>query len=116
MRFPGVNVNGYPPMITVLQPTVMLPPCAVLSPTRAAGFPPIITVAEPLIILSGGPAQVHMLPTVAAGIPPMSTLGVPGGIIGPPVCGVGVGGGFVMGQVWLSPALAAAGITVHLID
>jgi hypothetical protein len=73
----------------------MLPPCAVESPTLAAGLPPIITVADPIIILSGGPAQVHIFPTVAAGIPPIKTVGAPGGKIGPPVCGVGVGGGFV---------------------
>ena len=39
--------GGHPPIITVGQPITMLPPCAVVSPIRAAGLPPIITVAEP---------------------------------------------------------------------
>jgi hypothetical protein len=41
---------------------------------------------------------VHMFPTVAAGKPPIKTVGTPGGKIGPPVCGVAVGGGFVIGH------------------
>lgn len=90
--------KNQPPIKTVRQPATMLPPCAVESPTRAAWLPLIITVADPIIMLSGGPAQVHIFPTVAAGIPPIKTVGIPGGKIGPPVCGVGVGGGFVIGH------------------
>ncbi len=60
------------------------PPCAVMSPMRAAGMPPIITVKEPSAMTSGGPTQTHMPPTVAAGIAPMSTVGTPGGNTGPP--------------------------------
>ncbi len=71
------------------------------------------TVADPFCMLSGGPAQVHILPTVAAGCPPIITLGTPGGNMGPPVCGLPLG--LVNGQVWLSVILAAAAI-VLLID
>ena len=38
----------------------MEPPCAVMSPMRAAGSPPIITVTDPFAMTSGGPAHVHM--------------------------------------------------------
>ena len=55
-------------MITVGQPMMMLPPCAVVSPILAAGLPPIITVVEPLMIVSGGPTQVAMSPITAAGV------------------------------------------------
>ena len=79
----------------------MVPPCAVESPCRAAGFPAIITEEDPLVILSGGPTHKHILPTVAAGSPPINTVGMPGGMMGPPVCGVpgGGGGGLINGQV-----------------
>ena len=39
---------------------MIVPPCAVLSPTRAAGFLPIMTFVEPMTMVSGGPTQVHM--------------------------------------------------------
>lgn len=79
-------------------PPVMLPPCAVVSPMRAAGWPPNITEALPFAMLSGGPAQVHIVPTTAAGLPPIITVGTPAGIIGPPVCGLPLPG-FTIGQV-----------------
>jgi len=98
----------YPPIKTVGQPAIMVPPCAVTSFIRAAGLPPIITVAEPITMLSGGPAQVHILPTVAAGCPPIKTVGTPGGKIGPPTCGLPFG--FTSGHTWLSVIRAAGGI------
>jgi hypothetical protein len=74
----------YPPIKTVASPRIIVPPCAVESPIRAAGIPFIRTVAEPAIILSGGPEQVAISPTRAAGKPPISTSVLPGGRIGPP--------------------------------
>ena len=62
----------------------MTPPCAVLSPKRAAGLLPIMTVAEPLAMVSGGPTQTHMSPITAAGIMPRRTVGTPGPVMGPP--------------------------------
>jgi hypothetical protein len=56
---------------------------------------------------SGGPVQVAMSPTRAAGIPPMRTVGAPGGMIGPPTCGLGPSD---IGQVCMSPTRAAGGI------
>ena len=88
----------------------MEPPCAVVSPMRAAGRPEIMTVAEPLTMESGGPTQVHMSPNTAAGIPAMSTLGTPGPTIGPPTCGIGGSPGVTMGQTCISVNLAAGGI------
>src|SRR5690349_3945279 len=96
-------------MMTVEQPAVMLPPCAVLSPIRAAPLPPINTVSDPFTMLSGGPEHVHDVPTAAAGLPPMSTVGTPGGMIGPPVCGLPPG--LASGHVWLSPTRAAIGMS-----
>lgn len=89
------------------QPTTILPPCAVLSPMRAAGLPPINTVAEPIAITSGGPVHTHISPTQAAGCPPMSTVGVPGGSTGPPTCGTGGVPGVTIGHTCISPILAA---------
>ena len=60
------------------------PPCAVVSPIRAAGLPAINTVADPLTIVSGGPTQTQLSVTTAAGIPPISTVGAPGPTMGPP--------------------------------
>jgi hypothetical protein len=94
-------------IITVAQPAVITPPCAVLSPNLAAGIPLIITVDEPAAIVSGGPVQVSISPTFAAGIPPIITVTVPGGITGPPTCGTVP---FTNGQVCISPTLAAKGI------
>ena len=77
--------NSVPyPIKTVGKPRVMLPPCAVESPIRAAGFPPISTVADPLAITSGGPTQTHISPTTEAGWLPIRTLGTPGPETGPP--------------------------------
>src|ERR1051325_723876 len=92
-------------MMTVAHPAVMLPPCAVESPCRAAPLPPSNTVREPLTTLSGGPLHVHCVPRIAAGFPPLRTVGAPGGMIGPPVCGLPPG--LASGQVWLSPTRAA---------
>ena len=105
----------YPPIITVGHPAAIVPPCAVLSPIRAAGLPPIITVDEPFIIVSGGHTQTHMSPTTAAGIFPIKTFGTLGPTIGPPTCGIGEGNaGVCMGQVCISVILAAGGIIFKL--
>ena len=71
-------------MLTFGKPRTIEPPCAVMSPMRAAGLPPIMTFGEPMTIVSGGPTQVHMSPMRAAGMPPIRTVGWPGGRIGPP--------------------------------
>jgi hypothetical protein len=76
--------NFYPPIITVGQPTVIVPPWAVMSPCLAAGVPPIITVADPIATVSGGPVHKSISPTLAAGIPPIITVGQPGGRTVPP--------------------------------
>ncbi len=95
------------PISTVGQPMVIIPPCAVLSPIRAAGLPPISTVKDPRMITSGGPTQVQISPKAAAGIPPISTVTAPGGKIGPPTCGTGITAGVTIGQTWRSPTRAA---------
>jgi hypothetical protein len=46
-------------------------------------------------------------------MPPISTVGTPGGITGPPVCGLPFG--LADGQVWLSETLAAKGIVSFLL-
>ena len=51
-----------------------LPPCAVLSPRRAAGMPAISTLPLPATTESGGPVQVSRSPTRSAGIPPIITV------------------------------------------
>src|SRR4051812_49915117 len=91
------TVTNYPPIITVGQPRMIVPPCAVLSPILAAGLPQMSTVAEPFTILSGGPTQTHIEPTVAAGMFPINTGGPPGELIGPPTWGVG---GKPRGAIW----------------
>lgn len=98
--------------MTVGQPRIITPPCAVSSPMRAAGNPPIITVGEPMAITSGGPTQVKRSVTLAAGSPPMSTVGQPGGKIGPPTCGTGP---VVIGHVCMSVMRAAGGISLDSI-
>jgi hypothetical protein len=97
----------YPPIITVGQPNMMLPPCAVTSPIRAAGILFIITVDEPITIESGGPVHTHMSPTRAAGKPPISTVTLPGGSIGPPTWGTTP---VTIGHTCISDILAANGI------
>jgi hypothetical protein len=59
---------------------------------------------------SGGPTHTHMSVARAAGCPPMRTVGQPGGKIGPPTCGIGGTPGVTIGQVCMSPILAAGGI------
>jgi len=86
---PGETITGPPgepasPMMTVKQPSMMLPPWAVMSPMRAARRFPIRTVGEPLTMTSGGPTQVAMSVMRAAGSPPMRTVGSQGGRMGPP--------------------------------
>lgn len=76
-----------PPMITVGAPDTMVPPCAVMSPSRAAGLPESKTVVDPLITVEGGPTHTHMLLRVAAGSAAMITVGAPGTTMGPPTCG-----------------------------
>jgi hypothetical protein len=73
---------------------------------------PIITVADPATMVSGGPVQVHMSPTLAAGMFAIITVGQPAGMTGPPTCGVD--GGVTIGQVCMSPTLAAIGISYSL--
>lgn len=80
----GRDCGAYPPIITVGHPAAIVPPCAVLSPMRAAGLPPIITVDEPFTIASGGPTHTHISPTTAAGSFPINTLGTLGPTTGPP--------------------------------
>jgi hypothetical protein len=101
------NFIIYPPIKTVGKPSIIAPPCAVVSPILAAGIPQIITVAEPFIILSGGPTHTSISPTFAAGKDPISTVGAPGPIIGPPTCGIGGNPGVSIGQVCISVILAA---------
>ena len=91
---------------------VIVPPCAVESPMRAAGFLPIMTVADPLIIVSGGPTHTQLSPMTAAGMPPIITVGTPGPTMGPPTCGTGGVPGVCMGQVCKSVILAAGGIKI----
>src|SRR3954451_19573220 len=88
----------------------MEPPCAVVSPMRAAGFLPIITFIEPMAMVSGGPVQTHMSPTTAAGMPLISTVGTPGPVIGPPTWGIGGVPGVASGHTCMSPMRAAGGI------
>lgn len=76
-------------MITVGQPNTILPPCAQVSPMRAAGLLPISTVADPFMIESGGPTQTAESPIMAAGKKAISTVGDPGPITGPPTWGTG---------------------------
>lgn len=69
---------------------------------------PIKQVVEPGgMMVSGGPTQVAMSPTRAAGMFPIKTVGQPGGKMGPPTCGTGGTPGVTIGQVCMSPALAA---------
>lgn len=110
---PSINFQAffYPPIITVKQPKTMVPPCADVSPTRAAGLLPIITVEEPFTIESGGPTHTQLSPITAAGILPINTVGIPGPTIGPPTCGIGEGNaGVCIGHVCISDILAAGGI------
>jgi hypothetical protein len=83
------------------------PPCAVISPMRAAGSLLIITVSDPFTIVSGGPTQVAMSVTRAAGILPIRTVTAQGGRIGPPTCGIGGTPGVTIGQTCISPTRAA---------
>lgn len=103
-----------PAIITVGQPATIAPPCAQVSPSRAAGMPPISTVADPLTIVSGGPTHVHIPVAVAAGRPPIKTVGTPGGNIGPPTCGIGGVPGVTIGQVCRSEIRAAGGMPLKV--
>src|SRR6266704_992666 len=71
----GVAMRSYPPIRTKRQPATIAPPCAVVSPMRAAGLFEISTVAEPSRMESGGPTHTHVSPTTAAGRFPMRTVG-----------------------------------------
>src|SRR5688500_12431676 len=90
------------------------PPCAVLSPMRAARRLLMSTVVEPLTMTSGGPTQRHLSVTRAAGRKPMITLGEHVGRIGPPTCGIGGTPGVTIGQVCMSVKRAAGGIALLL--
>jgi hypothetical protein len=107
---------NYPPIITVVQPSTIDPPCAVESPILAAGLPPISTVDDPMIILSGGPTHIAISPRTAAGMPPIKTVEQPGPEIIPPTCGIGGVPGVCMGHEWKSVILAAAGISLIFIS
>lgn len=73
------------PMMTVVHPAMMTPPCAVGSPNRAAAFPWIRTEEDPATIAWAGPnAHVQTLPCVAAGAYAMSTEDAPPEVIVPP--------------------------------
>jgi hypothetical protein len=67
----------------------------------------MITVTDPCMIASGGPVQMQMSPTRDAGIPATRTVGQPGGIMGPPTCGIGGVPGVTIGHVCMSPTRAA---------
>jgi len=82
---------------------MMTPPCAVMSPMRAAGIPPTSTVKEPLTITSGGPVHIAMSVTRACGRPPVSTVHMPV-MIGPPTWGTTP---VTIGQVCMSVMRAA---------
>ena len=97
------------PIFTVGKPRVIVPPCVVRSPMRAAIMYSIFTVGEPLAIVSGGPTQTAMSPTRAAGMKPIITVAAPFEI-GPPTCGIGGVPGVAIGQTCMSPILAAGGI------
>ena len=88
-------------------PETITPPCAVMSPIRAAGLPPMRTLLDPFTIMSGGPTHVHISPIRAAGIPEMITVGQHAGIIGPPTCGTSA---VTIGHVCISEIRAAGGI------
>ena len=60
-----------------------------------------------MMITSGGPTHMHMLPMGAAGIMAIITVGCPGGITGPPTCGMGGMAGVSMGHMCMSPTRAA---------
>jgi hypothetical protein len=110
----GLFRHGYWPrqlMMTVGAPATIVPPCAVVSPIRAAGLFAINTLVEPIAIVSGGPVQVAVSPTKAAGKLQINTVGAPGPTIGPPTCGIGGVPGVCMGQVCISVSRAAGGIT-----
>ena len=94
-------------MSTVGHPVAMTPPCAVISPIRAAGMYPIITVVDPCAIKSGGPTHVQRVESVAAGMPPIMTVVFAGGKIGPPTWGIGGVPGVAKGHVCKSPERAA---------
>jgi hypothetical protein len=94
-------------MITKGAPETMMPPCAVISPIRAAGLPPIKTVADPFTMTSMGPTQMHLSPILAAGMPEIMTVGQHGGIIGPPTWGTTP---VTIGQVCMSVIRDAGGI------
>lgn len=74
---------------------------------RAAGCPPIRTVTEPITMGAGGPTHVHIPPRTAAGMLAIKTVGAPGGMIGPPTCGIGGTAGVIIGQTCMSPTRAA---------
>src|SRR6185312_1346188 len=88
---------------TIGEPMTIEPPCAVMSPMRAAGRPPIKVMNEPITITSGGPTQTAMLVTQAAGRPLTSAIEPPGRI-GPPTWGTRT---VTIGQTCMSVTRAA---------
>src|SRR5262249_42643440 len=79
---------------TVGMPTVIVPPHAHKSPTRAAGRPRILTFALPVVMALGGcpggtgNAHTCWSPTTAAASPAIRTFGTQGPVI-IPGCAVG---------------------------
>ena len=110
----GATGRVYGPMNTVGQPITITPPCAVLSPMRAAIRKLMNTVGEPLTMISGGPTQSAWSVTRAAGRKPIKTVGAHGGRIGPPTCGIGGVPGVAIGQVCMSVIRAAGGMVTNL--
>jgi hypothetical protein len=102
-----MKVPYHPPIFTVKQPAMIVPPCAVESPMRAAGLLLINTVDDPDAIVSGPPAQTIISPIEAAGKPPIKTFILPGGRTGPPTCGTNP---LTIGHTCMSVILAAKGI------
>jgi hypothetical protein len=66
-----MQAAGMPPMSTVGQPgPVMVPPCAVMSPTRAAGFP--IIFYKKIIFFGRVPRQLSLVRVgPSSGLPPV---------------------------------------------
>jgi len=83
------------------------PPCAVMSPMRAAHNELTNTVMDAFMMTSGGPTQTHMSVIRACGMEPVKTVTEHGGIIGPPTWGIGGTPGVTIGQTCMSPRRAA---------
>lgn len=90
--------------MTVGQPVVITPPCAVASPSLLAIRKLINTPDDPIEMTSGGPVQIAVSETRAAGLNPIMTFGLPV-MMGPPTWGTGPG--LIRGQTCKSLIRAA---------